>query len=135
MAAVYDENPAYYQPLIDRAVTSVKIPMGVYKYNGAYPEGMGYWDYGTTFNILLIDLLQKMWGTDRDLLAMEGFLQTVNFVTHMQGNATQQMSGGTLKSVNPQSFNFADGGSGMASCPVRSGWRIRPVTQTFCMES
>jgi hypothetical protein len=65
VAAVYDDNPSYYQPLIDRAVTSVKIPMGVYKYNGSYPEGIGYWDYGTTYNILFIDLLQRMWGTDR----------------------------------------------------------------------
>jgi oligo-alginate lyase len=117
VAAVYDENPAYYQPLIDRAVTSVKIPMAVYKYNGAYPEGMGYWDYGTTFNILLIDLLQHMWGTDRDLLSSEGFLKTVDFVTHMQGNATKQLSGGTLKAVNPQPFNFADCGTGVSVLP------------------
>ena len=112
-AAVYDENPTYYQPLIDRAVTSVKIPMGVYKYNGAYPEGMGYWEYGTSFNILLIDLLQRMWGTDRDLTAIDGFLKTVNFVTHMQGTGTKLMSGGTLKSINPLPFNFADCGTGI----------------------
>lgn len=117
VAAVFDENPVYYQTLIDRAVTSVKIPMGVYKYNGAYPEGMGYWDYGTTFNILLIDLLQRMWNTDRDLLKMEGFLNTVNFVTHMQGNGTKQMSGGTLKSINPLPFNFADCGTSIGVLP------------------
>jgi hypothetical protein len=133
VAAVYDENPAYYQPLIDRAVTSVKIPMGVYKYNGAYPEGMGYWDYGTTFNILFIDLLQRMWGTDRDLMSMEGFLSTVNFVTHMQGTGTKQMSGGTLKSVNPQPFNFADCGTGLVFCPVCSGWQVDPRTSLFYM--
>ena len=113
VAAVFEENPTYYQPLIDRAVNSIKIPMGVYKYNGAYPEGMGYWEYGTTFNILFIDLLQRMWGTDRDLTAVDGFLKTVNFVTHMQGNGTKQMSGGTLKSINPLPFNFADCGSGI----------------------
>lgn len=113
VAAVYDENPAYYQTLIDRAVNSIKIPMGVYKYNGAYPEGMGYWEYGTSFNILFIDMLQRMWGTDRDLISVEGFLKTVNFVTHMQGNGTKQMSGGTLKSINPLPFNFADCGNGI----------------------
>jgi len=117
VAAVFDEDPVYYQTLIDRAVTSIKIPMGVYKYNGAYPEGMGYWDYGTTFNILLIDMLQRMWGTDRDLLKTEGFLNTVNFVTHMQGNGTKQMSGGTLKSINPLPFNFADCGTGIGVLP------------------
>ena len=113
VGAVFDENPTYYQPLIDRAVTSVKIPMGVYKYNGAYPEGMGYWEYGTTFNIVLIDLLQRMWGTDRELTAMDGFLKTGNFVTHMQGNGTKTMSGGALKSINPLPFNYADCGNGI----------------------
>ena len=117
VAAVFDESPAYYQTLIDRAVTSIKIPMGVYKYNGAYPEGMGYWDYGTTFNILFIDMLQRMWGSDRELLSTEGFLSTVNFVTHMQGNGTKQMSGGTLKSINPLPFNFADCGAGIGVLP------------------
>jgi len=48
---------------------------------------------------------------------MEGFLKTVDFVTHMQGNATKQMSGGTLKSVNPQPFNFADCGTGVGVLP------------------
>jgi oligo-alginate lyase len=130
-AAVYDENPAYYQPLIDRAVTSVKIPMEVYKYNGAYPEGMGYWDYGTTFNILLIDLLQRMWGTDRNLLATEGFLKTVGFVNHMQGNATKLLSGGTLKSVNPQPFNFADCGTGIGVLPAMFWLAARSGDETF----
>jgi len=117
VAALYDENPTYYQTLIDRAVTSIKIPMGVYKFNGAYPEGMGYWDYGTTFNVLFIDLLQRMWNTDRGLMATEGFMSTVNFVTHMQGNGTKQMSGGTLKAINPLPFNYADCGTGIGVLP------------------
>jgi hypothetical protein len=117
VAAVYDENPTYYQPLIDRAVNSIKIPMGVYKYNGAYPEGMGYWEYGTSFNILFIDLLQRMWNTDRALIGIDGFSKTVNFVTHMQGNGTKQISGGTLKSINPLPFNFADSGEGFGMQP------------------
>jgi hypothetical protein len=58
-----------------------------------------------------------MWGTDRDLLFAEGFLKTVDFVTHLQGNAAKQISGGTLKSVNPQPFNFADCGTGVGVLP------------------
>lgn len=118
VAAVYGEDPENYQPLIDRAVNSIKIPMGVYKYNGAYPEGLGYWDYGTSFNILFIDMLQRMWGTDRQLLEVDGFLSTVHFVNHMQGTATKQLSGSTLRSVMPQAFNFADNGSGIGVLPA-----------------
>jgi len=118
VAAVYGEDPDNYQPLIDRAVNSIKIPMGVYKYNGAYPEGLGYWDYGTSFNILFIDMLQRMWGSDRQLLEVEGFLSTVHFVNHMQGTATKQLSGGTMRSIVPQAFNFADNGSGIGVLPA-----------------
>jgi len=110
VAAVYDENPTYYQPLIDRAINSIKIPMGVYKNNGAYPEGYGYWDYGTSFNVLFIDMLNRMWGNDSGLSGIEGFMKTGNFISHIQGNATKQMSGGTLKSICPPPFNFADSG-------------------------
>jgi len=131
VAAIYDENPTYYQTLIDRAVTSIKIPMGVYKYNGSYPEGMGYWDYGTTFNILFIDMLQRMWGTDRELLSMEGFLKTGNFVTHMQGTATKQMSGGTLKSILPLPFNYADCGTGIGVLPAMFWLASRATDQTI----
>lgn len=132
VAAVYDEDPAYYQTLIDRAVTSIQIPMGVYKYNGAYPEGMGYWDYGTTFNVLFIDMLQRMWGTDRQLLSVEGFLSTVNFVTHIQGNGTKQMSSGTLKDTNPLPFNFADCGSGIGVLPGMF-WLAGQAGNTNCL--
>ncbi|MFZ4454598.1 MAG: heparinase II/III domain-containing protein [Bacteroidales bacterium] len=112
VAAVYDENPTYYQPLINRAVKAIRIPMANYKDNGSYPEGMGYWDYGTTYNALFIDLLQKTWGTDSSLISTPGFLTTVNFVCHMQGTGTKQLnSSGGLSAVSPQVFNFADCGN------------------------
>jgi hypothetical protein len=62
---------------------------------------------------VLIDQLQRMWGTDRELTVMEGLQKTGNFVTHMQGNGTKTMSGGTLKSINPLPFNYADCGNGI----------------------
>ncbi|MCX6309277.1 MAG: heparinase II/III family protein [Bacteroidia bacterium] len=121
VAAVYDENPTYYQTFIDRAVNSIKLPMAAYKNNGAFPEGYGYWDYGTSFNVLFIDLLNTMWGTDSGLSAMTGFLQTGNYISHIQGNATKQLSGGTLKSINPLPFNFADCGAS-SSMLVAAYW-------------
>ena len=112
VAAVYDTNPTYYQSLIDRAINSIKIPMDLYKNNGATPEGYGYWDYGTSFNVLFLDLLQRMWGTDSNLSAMPGFLSTGSYVTQLEGNATKLVSGGLTTTYTPQSFNFADAGTG-----------------------
>jgi len=117
VAAVYDEDPAYYQPLIDRAINLIKFPMGVYQYNGAYPESVMYWEYGTTFNIFMIDMLQRMWGTDRDLLKMEGFLKTSNFALQMHGTATKLMNGDNLAPNIPQVFNFGDGYSSFFIIP------------------
>jgi outer membrane lipoprotein-sorting protein len=58
-----------------------------------------------------------MWNTDRGLIGLDGFLKTVNFVTHLQGNGTKQMSGATLKSINPLPFNFGDSGVGFGVQP------------------
>lgn len=108
VAAVYDENPTLYKTLIDRAITSIKIPMGEYKHNGSFSEGFMYWDYGTSFNVLFIDLLNKMWGSDSGLSALPGFMKTGEFITNLQGNATKQFSSGKLNLSYPRSFNFSD---------------------------
>lgn len=130
VAAVYDENPAYYQPLIDRAVNLIKFPMGVYQYNGAFPESVMYWEYGTTYNVLLIDLLQRMFGTDRDLTKTEGFLKTANFALHMHGTATQQMNGTSLIHVTSQVFSFGDGGAAFPVMPVMFWFASHAPAQT-----
>jgi len=133
VAAVYDENPTYYQTLIDRGVNSIKTnAMTVYSNNGTFPEGYSYWEYGTTFNCLFIDLLQRMWNTDRGLLAVNGFLSTVNFVTHMQGNSTKQIINGTLRTVIPQPFNFADCGAGVSVLPGMF-WLAAGAGNTNCL--
>lgn len=108
VAAVYDENPSYYQALIDRAITSIKIPMAEYKYNGAFTEGFMYAEYGTPFNVLLIDMLAVMWGTDSGLSALPGFMVYGDYITHLQGNATKQLVNGNLNTIYPRSFNFSD---------------------------
>ena len=115
VAAIYDTNPTYYQTLIDRSINSIKIPMGLYSNNGATPEGYGYWEYGTSFNALMIDLLDRMWGTDSGLSAMPGFLSTGNYITQLEGNATKTVGGGSLRTYSPQCFSFGDTGTGTNS--------------------
>ena len=33
--------------------------MGHYAPDGAYPEGIGYWDYGTSFNVMFLSAIEK----------------------------------------------------------------------------
>src|SRR5690606_7342897 len=53
--AIYEKNPALAGEIIQRSINSVKLAMKEYGPDGAYPEGYGYWSYGTSFNVMLID--------------------------------------------------------------------------------
>lgn len=122
--ALYEEQPEASAALINRALASIRQPMAVYVNNGAYPEGYGYWIYGTTYNVLFIDLLETIYRKDFGLCEIPGFLKTATFMQHMEGTAKALNKLGTPKTLERatesrqpslQCFNFADNG---ASCVV-----------------
>ncbi len=67
--AVYEDQPALARTVINRAIDSVVLPMEDYAPDGAYPEGYGYWDFGTSFNVVLLGALEKLFGQDFGLSA------------------------------------------------------------------
>ncbi len=81
--AVWENTPQLAQQIVDRAVTCIQIPMGNYAPDGAYAEGPNYWEYGTLFNVLLIDGLNGMFGSDYGLTQAAGFKQTFGYISHM----------------------------------------------------
>ena len=94
---------------VNRAVESIKLAMNEYKPDGAYPEGYSYYQYGTFYNLLLIQALKDLKGTDYGLSAMPGFLQS--------GYATMCM---VLNDLAP--FNYSDCGSSRASLDPCMFW-------------
>lgn len=74
--AVYEENPEFAVRLLNRSIKSLPKTMKVYAPDGAYPEGVGYWAYGTTFNCLFLDAIEKIYESNFGLAAMPGFMQT-----------------------------------------------------------
>ncbi|MGJ7033693.1 heparinase II/III domain-containing protein [Niabella hirudinis] len=100
--AVFESDPLQCGQVIRRAVESIKIPMKQYAPDGAYPEGYGYWSYGTTYNVLFLDALEQLTGNDQGLSALPGFLKTADYF--------QQM-------IAPSGlpFNYADSGPGTES--------------------
>ncbi|MBQ7191068.1 MAG: heparinase II/III family protein [Kiritimatiellae bacterium] len=84
--------------VIHRAVTNLPRPMSAYAPNGCYPEGPGYWSYGTDFNVIAIDLLEKCLGTDFGLTSLPGFRETGAYLDLVTG-------------PSGKTFNYADGGS------------------------
>jgi len=96
--ALLEENPAQAAEVVSRALKGLPHAMKVYEPDGTYPEGPMYWDYGTTYNVLLIAMLESALGTDFGLSQMPGFLKTGEFLLQMTGPTGQY-------------YNFSDCGS------------------------
>lgn len=91
-----DHEPEAAHRMIERAVRHVPKAMASYAPIGAYPEGPGYWSYGTSYNVLLLALLESALGGTFGLGELAGFDETGAFPTLMTGPS------GDL-------FNFSDG--------------------------
>ena len=95
--AIYEDQPELSRLVINRALQSIRLPMAAYSPDGAYPEGYGYWGYGTSFNVMFISAIEKLFKSDFGLNDMPGFLKTAGFLENMTG-----------PSGDP--FNFFDSG-------------------------
>lgn len=102
--------PELAQQVIERAITSIPLSMKSYEPDGVYPEGYGYWGYGTSMNVMFLDAIEKAFGTDYGLSETPGFLPTAKFLEHMLGPSHESFNfsdcspGGSLK---PAMFWFA----------------------------
>jgi hypothetical protein len=108
--ALYGDQPDQSNALLNRAVESVVLPMGDYKPDGAYPEGYSYWGYGTSFNVMLISALDKLFGSDFGLAQKPGFLKTAGYLENMtgpSGNAFNYSDSGLSGELQPAMFWFA----------------------------
>jgi hypothetical protein len=115
VVALFDTNPTEFAPLMNRAITSIPLAINEYANNGAYPEGYHYWDYGTSYNVLLLDMLQQNWNTDFELKNYPGFMQTAVFMQNMEGFFLPAKKN---KMYYPLCFNYADGGNGTLVNPT-----------------
>lgn len=91
--ATAETNPQLCIQTLNRTFKS--LYMKQYAPNGIYPEGYGYWGYGTNNIVLLIHALETALGSDFGLSQSEGFMNTASFLLHMTGN-------------NNKCFNFSD---------------------------
>jgi hypothetical protein len=109
--AIQEDYPELAKEIIDRAFESIKIPMEEYKPDGVYPEGYGYWGYGSSFNIMFLSAMEKALGDDRGLGSTAGFINTGHFLKHMitptGGNFTWADCG-TGINLKPAMFWFAE---------------------------
>lgn len=103
--AVFESVAPLAESLIKRAEESIRLPMKDYEPDGAYPEGFGYWGYGTTFNVLFISAWEKAFDNKFDVPENRAFLKTSSFILNMTG-------------PTGMNFNFSDNGFGTGLHPA-----------------
>lgn len=103
--AIADENPAVTRELLMLARKNNSNGLKPYAPDGLYPEGPGYWNYGTTYQVLLLSALQTALGTDWNLSASPGFLASAQALLEQTGPTGSP-------------FNFSDGHDGVAFNPA-----------------
>ncbi|MBN1805370.1 MAG: heparinase II/III family protein [Sedimentisphaerales bacterium] len=83
--AIMEEKPELAKKLVHRAINGVQVVMKHYNPDGAYPEGPGYWMYGTSYNVIFLAALESALGTDFNLSKASGFACTAAYYQHVTG--------------------------------------------------
>ena len=109
--AIADAEPEKARSMIEEALCSLPPCLKVYAPKGAYPEGPGYWCYGTGRFVLMLAAFESAFGTTFGLFETPGFAQTADFIDAMTG-------------PSGKFWNFSDGAEGRREC-VCDGWLAR----------
>jgi len=108
--AVYEDSPRLSARVINRSLESILTSMKGYSPDGNYAEGYNYWGYGTSYNVLFISALERLFGTDYGLSQQPGFLKTAAYYENLETPAGY-------------SFNYSDaGGSGQDGLQPAMFW-------------
>lgn len=62
--AIAEKDPVLAAKTISRALDGLPHSLVEYMPDGVYPEGSTYWDYGTSFSVVTIAMLESAFGTD-----------------------------------------------------------------------
>lgn len=109
--AIYEDQPELAQRIINRAKESILQPEEAYNPDGVFNEGFGYWNFGTTYNVLFISVLEKVLGSNYNFEKIPGFLKTAGYLKNMIGpfgECFNYSDNGTSVGVHPAMFWFSN---------------------------
>lgn len=96
--ADYENCPSESDEIIRRFLaTNSREIKNIYAPRGAFPEGPGYWEYGTTYQGIMNMALESALGTDFDLPKVEGFPYAGIYYNFVRDNCGSR-------------FNYSDSG-------------------------
>ena len=83
---LYDKEKDICKEVIERAIPSnSKALEHIYAADGVYPEGYTYWNYGTSFNALMLAALEHVFGHTGGLDQAPGLMRTPGYMLYMAG--------------------------------------------------
>jgi len=97
--AIADAYPEAAESMLQAARSSIKNGLSAYAPDGVYPEGPGYWAYGTVYQCMMIEGVRSALGTSWEMEQAPGFLQSAEAQLHLAG-------------PTGRFFNFSDGREG-----------------------
>lgn len=84
--AIAEDSTDLARRILDSANSSIRVSMNAsYAPDGGFPEGLGYWEYGTNYAVYLLSGLQTALGSSFGLLESPGFAQTADYRLQMVG--------------------------------------------------
>lgn len=123
--ALAEEIPEKAEKLLQTAKEGHATGLAVYDPAGVYPEGPSYWDYGTSFSVLMSSALLSATGNDWGITERPGFAESFTYRTYVEG---------PLGLV----VNYSDGGEGSRSSPCHFYMSRRtglPGLSSFALQS
>ena len=113
--ALADVEPQLAGAALHNALESIQLAMAEFAPDGAWKEGPGYWNYATSYNVVLLAGLQTALGTDFGLSSIGAFSETGLFPIYMSGPLGR-------------TFNYADAGDHTLRAP-QMFWLAREFKQ------
>ncbi len=114
------EEPDLARRILAGAKDSLRHSLPGYAPDGSYPEGPGYWTYGTTYSVIMIAELESALGTDLGYGATPGFANTINYYEAVEGP------------FGPV-FNYADATEDLQNSPARA-WLAKKIHSPFALQ-
>jgi oligo-alginate lyase len=103
--AIGDQEPGLAKSVLEAGRRDIDSGLRHYRPDGIYPEGPSYWEYGTSYTVLLAAALRSVTGEDWGIMQRDGLEASAAWIVHMTGPT------GAF-------YNFADGGARAGLMPA-----------------
>lgn len=108
--AIYEKDKDAAVKQLEKAVAENRGAVeAVYQPHGNYLEGLGYWEYGSSYQACFMSALEGIFGHTAGIAETPGFMESGEYALFMHGTANSE-------------FSYSDGGSDKDPMLLSSWW-------------